>query len=400
MRLPVSSEKLERYAGVLVDFALGGGEGIKPGDVVYLQYDSPALPLALSVYRLILKKGGHPIVKGQESDFTRAFYELADDRQLEFFPKKYTKSLVDTIDHRIYLIATKDPFYLKGIDPGKIMLANKSTLVYRRWLDEKEDRGRLTWTLALYGTPGMAREAGLTLSEYWQEITRSCFLDEKDPVHKWKQVFSDIEGTIRKLNKLPIDKLHVTAKDTDLWLTLGEKRKWMGGSGRNIPSFEIFTSPDWRGTEGMIFFDFPLYRYGNIIRDIHLEFRKGKVVSARAAKNEKLLQELIRQKNADKVGEYSLTDVRFSRINRFMANTLYDENYGGRFGNTHLALGTSYHDTYDGDARKLNNRDWQNLGFNESPEHTDIIAKQDRTVEAILKDGTRRTVYRQGRFSL
>ena len=185
-----------------------------------------------------------------------------------------------------------------------------------------------------------------------------------------------------------------------MWLTLGAKRKWLGASGANIPSFEIFTSPDWRGTNGHIYFDLPLYRYGNVIKDIYLEFNNGKVVKARAKKNQKLLEQLIKQKNADKVGEFSLTDKRFSKITEFMANTLYDENYGGKYGNTHIALGTSYHDAYSGATKKMKIKDWEKLGFNESPEHTDIIAKQDRTVTAVLKNKTKKTIYQHGKFTI
>ena len=58
-------------------------------------------------------------------------------------------------------------------------------------------------------------------------------------------------------------------------------------------------------------------------------------------------------KGANKVGEFSLTDIRFSKIDRFMANTLFDENYGGKYGNCHIAVGSSYSDTYDGDPAKL-----------------------------------------------
>ena len=58
---------------------------------------------------------------------------------------------------------------------------------------------------------------------------------------------------------------------------------------------------------------------------------------------------MIAAENADRIGEFSLTDARLSRIDRFMADTLYDENMGGPFGNTHLALGNACQDTYDGD---------------------------------------------------
>ncbi len=399
LRMYVPSEKiLYNYAKVLIDFALGAGKGIKQKDVVYVHYDSPSHPLALQVYKRILERGAFPITKVSYEDFAQTFYKTASDEQLAFFPEKYTKALVDTIDHRIYLLSHDDPLYLKGVDPKKIMKGQTQLQKLRKWLWEKEDNGKLTWTLCLYGTPGMAAQAGITDKEYWKQIESACFLNEKDPIASWRGVFDQIKVTLEKLNKLKIEKLHVTAKDTDLWLTLGATRRFIGGRGANIPSFELFTSPDWRGTEGTIFFDLPLYRYGTIVKDVHLTFKNGKVIKASAQKNEKLIKELVKQENADKVGEYSLTDRRHSKINKFMANTLFDENFGGKHGNTHLAVGASYHDTYTGDVKSMKPKDWEKLGFNESVEHTDIIATHNRTVEATLPGGIKKIIYKDGEF--
>ncbi len=76
-----------------------------------------------------------------------------------------------------------------------------------------------------------------------------------------------------RLDALDIERVHVEGEDVDLRIAIGEQRRWLGGRGRNIPSFEIFTSPDWRGTEGWIDFNQPLYRYGNLVKGIRLEFR-------------------------------------------------------------------------------------------------------------------------------
>ena len=391
---------LENYAKVLIDFALGKGQGIKEKEVVYLQYDSEAMPLALAVYKRILEKGAYPMVKGIEESFQKIMFENAQDYQLKFFPKKYTRSLVDTIDHRIYLIAPTDPFLLKNIDPKKIITANSEKQMLRKWLFEKEDQGKLTWTLCLYGTEGMAKESDLTLKEFWQEIINACYLESDDPIATWKSTFTQINDLKKKLNELPIEKYHMISDKTDLYITLGEKRRWQGGSGANIPSFEIFTSPDWRGVNGKIFFNFPLYRYGNLIKNISLEFKDGVIIKAQADQNEGLLKAMIAQKNADKIGEFSLTDLRFSKISKFMANTLYDENFGGQFGNSHLAVGTSYHDCYNGDIKSMTEKDWERLGFNESVEHCDIINTNDKIVEAILKDRSKKIIYRSGQFMI
>jgi aminopeptidase len=158
--------------------------------------------------------------------------------------------------------------------------------------------------------------------------------------------------------------------------------------------------PDWRGTEGWIYCNQPLYRYGSLVKGIRLTFADGRVTAASAEENERVLTEMIATEGADKVGEFSLTDRRFSRITRFMAQTLYDENVGGTFGNTHIALGRSYQDAYDGDPAPLGQEDWQRLGFNSSSVHTDIVSTTDRVVTATLRDGSERVIYREGEFQL
>jgi aminopeptidase len=395
-----SPEILRKYADVLINFALNGGKGIKKNEVVYIVSQQPGLPLAREIYRMVLDKGAYPLLNIMDDDFKLLHINNASKEQLSFFPKKFYRGLANTIDHWVRVLADKEPLYLKDADPKKILLYQNNTRPFRDWLDEKEDQNKFTWTLCLYGTPGLAAEAGLSDKAYWNQIIRACFLDEADPISRWKTVYTQMNTILKKLNRLPIDKIHIEAPRTDIWLTLGEKRRFLGGRGRNIPSFEIFTSPDWRGANGHIFFDLPLYRCGNIIKDITLEFKDGLIVKATAAQNEKLLHAMIKQRGADKIGEFSLTDRRFSRITRFMADTLFDENFGGRYGNTHLAIGKSYHDTYSGDTTKMSKKQFDDLGFNDSVEHTDIIASSNRTVTALLKNGLSTVIYKGGEFQV
>jgi aminopeptidase len=396
---------LETYAHVLVHYAIGGGTGITKGDVVSVHGNDACKPLYAEVLKAVWKAGGHVIEQYRPSDepwfkVTRTFFEYSSAEQRAFFPKQFYKGLVEQIDHSIVILAETNPHGLQGINPKKILERQQALKPYRDWRNKKENLGRYTWTVALYGTPQMAKEAGLTERAYWNQIKKACFLDEKRPITKWKQVARQMSSYIQKLNALPIEKLHVTGNDMDLWITLGEKRKWVGGDGRNIPSFEIFTSPDWRGTEGWIHFNQPLYVYGTLITDVELHFKNGKVVKSSASTNESLLKRMIATENADKIGEFSLTDSRFSRITKFMAETLYDENVGGTYGNTHIALGTSYQDTYDGAPEKVTKTEWEKMGFNDSAVHTDIISTTDRTVTAQLRDGSQKTIFIRGRFTL
>ena len=393
-----SEEILDRYANVLINFALNDGEGIKEGEVVMLAVPECAKPMLMSLRRAVVKAGGNPIVRYLPDNFSREFFELASQKQLEFFAKDYSKGIVDQIDHSVSIIADVDKFELEGIDPEKIMTRSKAYKPYSDWKREKENKGELTWTLALYGTEAMAKEANMGLEEYWEQIINACYLDKEDPVQEWRNIFEKLEEVKDKLNSLEIKKLHVKGEDVDLTIGIGKKRKWMAGSGRNIPSFEMFISPDWRMTEGRIRFNQPLYRYGNLIEGVELEFENGKIVKASAEKGEEVLKEMIAVEGADQVGEYSLTDSRLSRITKFMGETLYDENTGGKFGNTHIALGSSYKDSYPGDPSKVSDVEWKELGYNDSVVHTDIVSTSDRAVIAELTNGSMVKLYENGKF--
>ena len=407
------SEKiLRKYANVMVNFALNRGRGIKKGDVVRVSSSESAKPLFMAICNAIVDSGGHVISnygpddehgdKRRNISVSRYFYEHASEDQLKFFPKRYLKGLSDEIDHSLFILAEADPHALKGVEPKKILMRGKALKPFKDMLNKKEWAGKFSWTICMYGTPAMAKEAGLSEKEYWQQIIKACFLDQKNPIAKWKQVYKEIEQFKKKLNALTpkMKYIHAVGPDMDMKFTIGEKRQWLAGRGYNMPSFEIFTSPDWRGTEGWIRFNQPLYRYSNKITGIQLWFKNGKVIKSKAKTNEKLLKEMIATPGADKIGEYSLTDGRHSRITKFMAETLYDENMGGKYGNTHMALGMSYRDTFSGDVSKLTDKEAKRLGFNDSSVHTDIISTTRRTVTAHLKDGTKKVIYKDGRFAL
>jgi aminopeptidase len=395
-----SPEILDKYAEVLINFALNSGKGVKKGEVVRLVVNESARPLYVALRNRILRSSAHYISSYYPDNIDREYFALADDTELKYFPKNYFRGLTDEIDHSIGIISENNKHELEGIDPRKIMLAQKSRKPLKDWLNIKENAGKFTWTLALYGTPAMAKEANMSLEEYWNQIIKACFLNEQDPISKWKEITKQINGILQKINLLPIEKLHILGKGIDLWITLGKNRKWLGGSGRNIPSFEVFTSPDWRGTNGHIEFNQPLYRYGNLITDIKLDFKDGLVVNSSASNNYAVLKQMLAVENADKIGEFSLTDKRFSRIDRFMAETLFDENISGLFGNTHIALGMAYDDTYTGDLKQLTKSLKADLGFNDSVIHTDIISTTDRTVTAHLPDGFQKIIYQNGQFIL
>ena len=396
-------ELLARYARLLVNYALGGGDGIKPGEVVHITAPDSAKALYVEACRAVWQSGGQVLDGFYPDDedglaVARVRYEAASDEQLDYFPDRYFRGLVDQTDHSLHIMAENDPNALQGVDPAKIMRFRRSRRELIEWRNAKENAGEYSWTIGLYPTASMASEAGMSLEEYWDQVKLACFLDDEDPVARWREVNQQIEERAAWLNSLSIDRLHVQGEDADLWVKVGEKRKWIGGGGANVPSFEVFTSPDWRGTEGWIRFSEPLYIYGSLLKDVELHFSEGLVVRATASENEPLLKEMIATENADRVGEFSMTDAGLSRISRFMANTLYDENMGGPFGNTHVAVGMAIKQCYDGDPGSVSSEEWERLGFNDSVVHTDIVSTTDRTVTAVLTDGSERVIYSNGRF--
>lgn len=395
-----STKILDKYADILIKFALNGGKGVKPGQVVFLRVFEAAKPLLNSLQKSVLKVGAHPIIQYLPNEMARQFFELANQDQLDFFPDAFLKGRIRQSDHSLTILARTNYHEFDGIDPKKIMDRKVIFKPYKDWFNKKENKGKLSWSVALYPTLAMAKEASMTLKEAWNQVIKACFLNYSDPVKKWQRVKQRTEQIKRKLNDFKISEINIKSKDTDLNIKIGKDRQWLGGSGCNIPSFEIFTSPDWRGTNGYIFFNQPCYRQGNIIKNIKLTFKEGRVVKSSADIGEKVLKELIKVKNSNKIGEFSLTDKRFSKIDKFMTETLYDENFGGPFGNIHIALGTSFGSAYSGDVKKLKDKDFLDLGFNDSAIHTDLISTEDRLVIATLENGKKINLYKDGQFQI
>jgi aminopeptidase len=143
----------------------------------------------------------------------------------------------------------------------------------------------------------------------------------------------------------------------------------------------------------------PSFRSGNYVAGVVLEFRRGTGSVVRADEGEEFTRKQIAMDaGASRIGEFSLTDRRFSRIDRFMANTLYDENFGGAYGNCHIAFGSSYADTYAKNPAALTAAMKKKLGFNDSALHWDLINTEPKTVTAQLVTGKKMVIYDNGVF--
>ncbi len=398
----LTKTQTDKYADVMIwalKTARRGG-AFKPYDAVLLRYETPARPLALAVYKKLLEQKFNVIVRQENPEpFSRVFYARGDDKQLSFLSPG-EKEFQGGINGLISLRAPSDLTSLKDVSPARIAKTAVARKPLREILDAREQKGLFSWTLCNYPTQELAKRAGLTVEQYAAQIVRACYLNEKDPVKKWTEVTAQMDEIARWLSALPVETFRVQSAHMDFEVSLGEKRRFVCGGGCNIPSFEIFTSPDWRGTRGVYFADLSSYRSGNYVKGIRLEFKEGRVVKATAEQGQDFVRKMLAMdEGAARIGEFSLTDRRFSRITKFMADILYDENFGGRYGNCHVAVGASYADTYRGDVRRLSAALKKKLGFNESALHWDLINTENKTVQARLKGGKTVIVYENGRFT-
>ena len=397
----LTEKQLDRYADVLLWGLKTARSGkAKKNDIIIVRYHLPAIRLAEILHAKLLKMGRHPIPRAMETPIMeKQFFKISNQKQLVFHAPG-EKKLIKNLNGSIFLHAPESITHLSDIDSAIIGRATIARKPLRDILTKREEQGKFGWTLCMVPTKELARHAKLSMKAYTNQIVKACFLNQTDPVSHWQKLYRRANAIKKWLNSMNVKAYHIESNTIDLEITPGEKRKWIGLSGHNIPSFELFMSPDWRGTNGVYYADQPSYRSGNYVKGVRLEFQKGAVVKITAEKGKVFTQkQLSMDKGANKLGEFSLTDKRFSKINKFMANTLFDENYGGKFGNCHVALGASYSDTYDGDLSRLTKERKKNLGFNDSALHWDIVNTEKKRVTARLATGKKVLIYENGQFA-
>jgi len=395
-----TEKQLSRYADVLLwGLQTARSRKLAKNDLVLLRFDMAAVRLAEVLYAKLLKTGAHPLLRmNPTASMEHDYYALANDHQLIYIPPG-EETLFAGLNGSISIYAPQSLTHLAEIDPKRIGKAAVARKKLRDLMEKRENLGKFSWTLCIFPTAGLAKHARISQKTYAAQIAGACFLNTRSPVAHWQRIHKEAQSIKRWLNRMPVNYLHVESENVDLRMSLGESRRWVGISGRNIPSFEIFVSPDWRGTRGAYYADQPSYRSGNYVKDVRLEFEKGRLVKIGAAEGQNFVEQQLRMdEGAGRLGEFSLTDKRFSRINIFMANTLYDENFGGKYGNCHIALGSSYSNTYSGKPVELTKQTKRKLGFNQSALHWDFVNTEKKRVSAQLKTGKKITIYENGKF--
>lgn len=235
--IKLNDHLLKNYAQVMVHYALNNGKGINKGDTVFLVGQECTKDLFMAIAKEVYDAGGNLITNYQpnnvrDNSLIRYLLQNGSEEQLGFFAKPYWQGIVEATDHILFIISEPDIHYLEGLPASKISRMNSARAPYMKMREKKEQEGKLSWSLCLYGTQSMADEAGLSLEEYWEQIIEACYLREDDPVAKWRQVQKEIEEIKDRLDALEIETLHIKGKDADLHIKIGANRKWLSGGGK------------------------------------------------------------------------------------------------------------------------------------------------------------------------
>lgn len=252
----------------------------------------------------------------------------------------------------------------------------------------------------VYGEPDADR--------LWEAIAYTCRLDEPDPVAAWLEHIELLRARGRLLTERAFDALRFRGPGTDLTVGLLPQARWSGAEAEtasgvhyvpNLPTEEVFTTPDWRRTEGVVRATRPVMLLtGAIIRDLELRFESGEITEVRATAEQSAIEaELAQDAGARRVGEVALVD-RTSRVGQLgtvFYHGLFDENVA-----CHIAYGAGYLSPVEGAAGR-SDEELQAMGVNRSLIHTDLmIGSDDVEVDGLEPSGTAVPILRGGDWQL
>lgn len=343
----MSDIRLQRMAHILVHYSLS----LKKGDRLAIDAGPAAAPLVREVMREALRVGAYPELFIQLPGVREIYLQEASDEQLMYIPaaRRMVYAEYETL---LSISSEENTKELNGIDPARQALAQQATYDLLQTFMRRSAEGSLRWCGTLFPTNAYAQDAGMSLSDFKEFVYQACFLNDEDPVARWRELSEQQQGLIEKLKGKR--EVHILGPDTDLALSVADRVFINSDGKRNFPSGEIFTGPIENSANGSIRFSFPASYNGRSVEDVRLRFENGVVVEATAAQGQDYLDKMLNMdEGARRLGEFAFGNNR--NVQRCTQNILFDEKIGGT---VHLALGRSYPETG---------------GVNESSLHWDMV---------------------------
>lgn len=357
----------QKYANLLVNYCVS----LKPGERLFVQSTTLAAPLVKEVYRAAIKAGGHCEFNLSVEGMGDIMMEEGNEDQLKYIPTLYERAITEFEAY----INIRAPFRLRGPKPDaeKAKIRSQAMQPLTNLYFERTGDLRLKRSLCLFPTQALADEAGMSLEEYTDFIFKGCKLDQPDPKAAWLEVRANQQKIVDHLNSCT--EFRYVNEKTDIRFTT-KGRRWINSDGQtNMPSGEVYTSPEEDSVEGTIYFDYPAIRNGKEVRGVSLNVKGGEIQSWTAEEGQDILDETFELPGTRRFGEAAI-GTNYT-IDRFSKHILFDEKIGGT---VHMAIGQSY---------------GQCGGKNESPVHWDMIADMTRNGQ-IFADG--KIIYENGRF--
>jgi aminopeptidase len=350
----VNEELLDRYAELIVGF----GANVQPDQVVAVDAAPEAAPLVHRIARLAYERGARYVDVGYfDPQVKRIRIETAAEDSLSFVPPWLGRRILELGEldaARIVLSPAVPPGLLAGLDPTRAARDRLPGLP--EVLETVEDRS-IAWTISPFATAAWSKmvfpelEPAAAVDALWRDLEHVCRLDEPDPVEAWQRRIREIWEAASRLDQLDLDALRFVGPGTDLTVGLLPSSRFAKEGGRtttrsgiqhvpNLPTEELFTTPDPERTEGVVASTKPLDVSGSLVTGLRIRFEGGRAVEIEADTNPEALRErCATDAGAARLGEVALVDgrSRIGRLGRTFFSTLLDENSA-----SHLALGDAY----------------------------------------------------------
>jgi aminopeptidase len=378
-------ERLERYA----ELAVRVGANVQPGQEVFVFTAVEHYDLARALTRRAYRAGAAYVhVLYRDGHARRAMIELGPDEALTYAPE-WEKQLAEATAGNAMIATTGDPEpdLLADLDGGRVGRAVRQELaeIQLRLLGEN------ALNLVIVGAPseGWAKQVfgEPDLERLWEKVAFCMRLDEPDPTAAWDEHIERLAERTDRLNTLRADALRYRGPGTDLTVGLLPDVRWDSGAAEtatgiryvaNMPTEEVFTSPDPRRTEGTLRSTRPLPLSGQIVRGLELTFEEGRAVRVEAETGADVVRgHFATIENADRLGEVALVtkESRVGQTGLLFYDPLFDEN-----ATCHIAYGSSLPFLFEGESPE---------GFNHANQHVDfMVGGPDLEVDAVLADGS------------
>ena len=357
---------------------------LQEGQVLHVVGYPEHRPLVWEIARIAYERGAAYVeVTFDDPRVRRERVRFAQEDTLDWSPP-WTLALLDylieTGGAQIAIGGDPEPQLMNGLDPARLAKA-RPRAARARFLEAQGDR-KIAWTIIACPTEGWAETVfgEPDVDRLWDAFALAARLDEPDPIAAWRERVDSLRERARMLDERGFDAIHFRGPGTDLLVGLMETAHWLTGeiettSGRkhlsNMPTEEVFTTPDRRRTEGVVRSTAPLALHGNIVRGLEVSFTGGEVTGVRADDGaDELVRELIATDDgAARLGEVALVDgtSRVAQTGIVFVNTLFDENAA-----CHIALGQGTLEAIP-TGEMLADTALDALGFNDSVVHTDFM---------------------------